>query len=187
MIANNVLPTIVVFYALNRYGFTLHDLAWMLGGLGLGSAIVGGFLTGPAVRWLGEQRALILGLVCGVAAFAMMGLSRTGALFLAAVPLICLKGLADAALTALMTRRVLPSEQGQLQGANSSLLGIAGLIGPAVYTESYAYFAAPHHGWLVPGAPFLIAGALQIVAISAAWLAGGGGGASRLEKAAPAL
>jgi DHA1 family tetracycline resistance protein-like MFS transporter len=51
-----------------------------------------------------------------------------------------------------------------LQGAVSSLLGIAGLIGPTVYSESYAFFAAPHRGWNVPGAPFLISAGLLLAA-----------------------
>ena len=38
-----------------------------------------------------------------------------------------------------MTRRVGPSEQGQLQGANSSIQGIANLVGPFLFTLSFAY------------------------------------------------
>jgi DHA1 family tetracycline resistance protein-like MFS transporter len=59
---------------------------------------------------------------------------------------------------------VLPSEQGRLQGASSSLVGIAGLFGPTIYTESYAFFATAHHGWNIPGMPFLIAGGMLAVA-----------------------
>jgi DHA1 family tetracycline resistance protein-like MFS transporter len=69
----------------------------------------------------------------------------------------------------MMSHKVKPNEQGQLQGATSSLLGIAGLIGPLVYTESYALFASPRAGWHVPGMPFLIAAALLVVAARSAW------------------
>jgi DHA1 family tetracycline resistance protein-like MFS transporter len=170
LIAHNALPTMAVLYAINRYGFTIKQLAWMLGGMGVCSALVGGFLTGPVVRWMGERRALVLGLGFGVAGFAMMGLAQTGTLFLVAIPILSLRGFADPALTALMSRKVLPTEQGQLQGATSSLLGIAGLIGPTLYTESYAFFAAPREGWRVPGAPFLISAGLLLIAMGAAWV-----------------
>ena len=43
-------------------------------------------------------------------------------------------GIASAALMGLMSRQVAPTEQGQLQGANASLMGIANLIGPGVFT-----------------------------------------------------
>ena len=169
LIAHNALPTIAILYAINRYGFTLTQLAWFLGAMGVSSALVGGLLTGPVVRLLGERRALIVGLGFGVAGFAIMGLAPTALVFLCAIPVLALKGFADPALTALMTRKVGASEQGQLQGATSSLLGIAGLIGPTIYTESYAVFAVPRGGWNLAGAPFLISAVLLGVAIWAAW------------------
>ncbi len=171
LIANNVLPTMVVLYAINRYGFAIRQLAWLLGGMGVCSALVGGVLTGPVVRLVGERSALVCGLCCGVVAFALMGLAPNGTIFLLAIPILAMKGFADPALSALMSRLVAGSEQGQLQGATSSLLGIAGLIGPTVYTESYAYFASPREGWNVPGAPFLISSLLLMAAVAA--VAGG--------------
>jgi DHA1 family tetracycline resistance protein-like MFS transporter len=162
--AQNALPTITVLYAINRYGFTMRQLSVLLGIMGVSSALVGGVLTGPVVRMLGERRALVLGLVCGTAGFATMGLAETPILFLLALPLLALRGFADPALMALMTEKVLPTEQGALQGASNSLLGIAGMLAPTIYTESFAIFATPRHGWSVPGAPFLIAAALLAVA-----------------------
>ena len=103
--AQNALPTITVLYAINRYGFTIRDLSVLLGAMGISSALVGGVLTGPVVRRLGERRALLAGLVCGVAGFAAMGLATTPTMFLLAIPLLSLRGFADPALTALMTRR----------------------------------------------------------------------------------
>ncbi len=170
LVAQNALPTITVLYVINRYGFSMTQLAWLLGGVGAGSALVGGVLTGPVVRRIGERRALIAGLVFGVAGFAMMGLAQNATMFLLAIPILSLRGFADPALTALMSHKVRPNEQGQLQGATSSLLGIAGLIGPTVYTESYALFASPRAGWHVPGMPFLIAAALLVVAARSAWM-----------------
>ena len=51
----------------------------------------------------------------------------------------------------LMTRRVAPTEQGQLQGANSSLMGIASMIGPALFTLIYARAISPVHGFASSG------------------------------------
>ena len=169
LVANNALPTICVLYATNRYGFSLRQIGWMLGGMGVCSALVGGVLTGRVVHFLGERRALLVGLGFGAAGFLLMGAAHSGWMFVAAIPVLALRGFADPALTALMTRRVGVNEQGRLQGATSSLMGIAGLVGPGIYTESYAYFADWHHGVYVPGAPFLIAGALLVGAMVTAW------------------
>ena len=55
-----------------------------------------------------------------------------------------------------MTRRVSSSEQGQLQGAIASLTGIAGLLGPSLFTQTFAAFIGPQADWHFPGAPYLI-------------------------------
>ena len=42
-----------------------------------------------------------------------------------------------------MTPRVGPSEQGQLQGANGSMSGIAGMIGPLLFTQTFSAAIRP--------------------------------------------
>jgi DHA1 family tetracycline resistance protein-like MFS transporter len=69
----------------------------------------------------------------------------------------------------LMTHRVSASEQGQLQGVNSSIMGITGMIGPAVFSVTFAYFIKPKSPWHLPGAPFLLAAAFLFVAMFVAW------------------
>jgi DHA1 family tetracycline resistance protein-like MFS transporter len=64
----------------------------------------------------------------------------------------------------MMSRRVSPSEQGQLQGANSSSRSVTGLIGPAIFSATFAWLLA----WL-PGAPFLLAALLLAVAATFTW------------------
>jgi DHA1 family tetracycline resistance protein-like MFS transporter len=70
-----------------------------------------------------------------------------------------------------MSRRVSGSEQGQLQGAIAGLSGIAGLIGPGLFTQAFALFIGAQAGWHLPGAPFLLASLLLFVGIVIAWRA----------------
>jgi DHA1 family tetracycline resistance protein-like MFS transporter len=70
-----------------------------------------------------------------------------------------------------MTRRVPASEQGQLQGALSSLGGIAGLIGPGLFTLTFAWFLGARGGIALPGAPLLLAALLMLVSLAVAWRA----------------
>lgn len=179
LIAQNALPTITVLYVVNRYGYTEHQLALLLGALGLCAAVVGGVLTGQVVRLAGERWSLLAGLTCGVAGYLFMALARTGGTFIWCIPLLALSGLAPPALNALMTLRVRHDEQGRLQGAVSSLLGISGVVAPGLYTESYAWFAAPRAGPAVPGAPFIVAAAVTGLSLVVAWFAVRGPGQAK--------
>jgi DHA1 family tetracycline resistance protein-like MFS transporter len=70
---------------------------------------------------------------------------------------------------ALMSRRVSASEQGQLQGANSSVTGIANLFGPGLFTQVFAVAIAGGRAWNLTGAPFLLAAFIILAAAIAAW------------------
>ena len=63
------------------------------------------------------------------------------------------------------------AKRGQLQGAIASLMGIAGLIGPVLFTETFALFIGPGADWHIPGAPFLLASLLLLRAAGLAWRA----------------
>ena len=80
-----------------------------------------------------------MGLGFGVAGFAVFGLAPTGPVFWLGIPLMALWGLANPASQGLMSRRIGPHQQGQLQGANASLMGVANLIGPGLFTLTFAF------------------------------------------------
>jgi len=159
-LAHAALPATFVLYAAYRYSWDARDVGFVLAGIGICSAIVQGALVGPAVRRLGERRVLLTGLSFGALGFFVYGLAPTGALFLAAVPVVALWGLASPAAQGLMTRHIGPSEQGALQGAAGSVMGIANMIGPWLFAGTFAYFIGEGVRWHVPGAAFVLAAAL---------------------------
>jgi DHA1 family tetracycline resistance protein-like MFS transporter len=152
-----------------RYGWDERIVGFTLAGVGLCAMIVQGGLIGPAVKRFGERMTLIIGLVFGIAGFAVFGLAPTGLIFWLGIPLLSLWGFAGAASLGLMSHRVGPSEQGQLQGANASLMGIANLLGPGLFTQTFALFIGAGAAWHLPGAPFLLAALLLAVATIVAW------------------
>jgi DHA1 family tetracycline resistance protein-like MFS transporter len=107
------------------------------------------------------------------AAYALYGLAPTGRWFLAAIPFGALSGLYGAAAQALMSKRVAPGEQGQLQGLNSSFMGLAGIAGPPLFGLSFSLgLTRGADGVAVfPGAPFVLAAALTLVALAIAYAA----------------
>jgi MFS transporter, DHA1 family, tetracycline resistance protein len=163
-LAHVVLSAVFVLYVSYRYGWTETTVGLALAFVGVCTAVVQGGLIGRAVKRFGERRTLLAGLLCGAFGFVAFGLAPTGPLFYIGIPLLALWGLANPSLQGLMSRRVDPTEQGRLQGANSSLQGIANLGGPSLFTQIFATFIAPSAPHL-PGAPFLLAALLLIVAM----------------------
>jgi DHA1 family tetracycline resistance protein-like MFS transporter len=125
-------------------------------------------LIGPAVKYFGESRAMFIGLVFGVAGFAAFGLAASGLWFLAGIPLLALWGIASAPMLSLMSRHVSESEQGRLQGANASMMGIASLIGPGIFTQAFALSIGANAIVYLPGAPFLLAASMIVASLAVA-------------------
>ncbi len=168
-IAHEALPTTFVLYAMYRYGWNERTVGLAIAAVGVCSAVVGAGLVEPFVARLGERRVMLIGLVFGIVGFTLYGFASTSALFWAALPVNALWGLSSPPMQGMMTRRVSSSEQGQLQGALSSLRGIAFMIGPLLFTTVFASFIGANRDWHLPGAPYLLAALLLAGAMCVAW------------------
>lgn len=167
--AHYVYPSIFVLFADYQYRWGLREVGWVLLVVGVLNIVVNVVVIGRVVARVGERRALLLGLGCGVAGFLVYGLAGQGWLFLVGLPLSALWAMAAPATQALVTRQVGADAQGRVQGALMSLVALAGVIGPALYAGSFGYFigkSAPVH---LPGAPWFIAAALLAVGLLIAW------------------
>jgi len=168
-LAHNALPTTFVLYAGYRYGWGEGTVGLTLSLVGACAIVVQAGLIRPIVHWLGERRALLAGLFSGALAFIVFGLASSGVVFWLGIPVMAFWGIASPCAQALMSRQVGPSEQGQLQGANSSIQGIANLLGPGMFSFVFAYAIGIGRAWHLPGAAFLLAAVLLTAALAAAW------------------
>jgi len=160
-LAHVALPSLAVLYMGYRYGWDARSVGLMLAAVGVCSIIVQGLLVRRMVKGFGEWRTLILGLLCGATGFVLQGVAESWPLYLAGIVVMSLWGLMNPALQSLSTQLVAPTEQGRLQGANSSLMGIANMLGPILFTQ---LFAVSIDAWRLPGAAFLLSASLLIVA-----------------------
>jgi DHA1 family tetracycline resistance protein-like MFS transporter len=164
-VAHVALPATFVLYSTYRYGWDQTTVGLALAFVGVCTTIVQGFMVGPAVKRLGERRAQIIGYGGGALGFLIYALAPNGTLFWIGIPVMTLWGIAGPATSGMMTRLVSPDQQGQLQGATTSVHSIAELIGPFLFTMIFAYFIGGNAPIAFPGAPFLLAGALLVVAM----------------------
>jgi DHA1 family tetracycline resistance protein-like MFS transporter len=164
-IAHEIYVTVYVLYVIYRFNWNSRMIGISLAMVGIGS-MVSYSLVGPVVARLGERRTLLMGLVFASLGFAMFGWPNAS-VFLAAIVVNCFWSFAGPTSQTLMTRRVSASEQGELQGALASLRGVAMLIGPGLFSLTFAYFIAPEH--LLPGAPWYLAAILMAISLAIAW------------------
>ncbi|MEO7424093.1 MAG: TCR/Tet family MFS transporter [Fibrobacteria bacterium] len=168
-LAHEVLPSMWVLYTDYRYHWNSRMVGLTLAAVGVFSAVVQGGLIRPGVARMGERNALLFGLFCGAAGFAIYGLAPTPLIFYWGIPLGALWGFAGPSAQAMLSQRVDASEQGRLQGALAGLRGIMGMIGPTAFTSIFAWSIGPRLPRPVPGAPFLLAAALLLTALLIAW------------------
>jgi DHA1 family tetracycline resistance protein-like MFS transporter len=167
-VAHEVLPSTFVLYTQYRYNWDIRTVGLTLAAVGVCTAIVSGGLVGPIVTRIGERRAALAGLLFGAAAFSIYGAASAGRPFLAGVPVMAFWGLYGPSSQGIMSKRVGPTEQGQLQGAIMGLRGLSGLVSPFIFTFTFATFIGPLAGLGLTGAPFLLAALLLTIAFAVA-------------------
>jgi DHA1 family tetracycline resistance protein-like MFS transporter len=175
-----LVPLMAIFLILNFVG-TVYGTAWAqfsedrfafngtmiglsLGAFGVCHALAQAFLTGPAVKRLGERWALIVGMAFETGAMLTLAFAGQGWLLFAMAPLFALGGIGMPALQSLTTQQVDSDRQGQLQGVLASIVSIASVFGPLLFSAIYASVRADWPGmiWIVAIGIYLLALPLMV-------------------------
>jgi DHA1 family tetracycline resistance protein-like MFS transporter len=157
--------------------YTTYRYSWDVAGVGLSLAIVGllsafsqGALVRPVVARFGERRTLMISLAVAVVGMLLFGLSSQGWMMYAVTALYCLGlGLLNPSVQGLLSRAVPSNEQGLLQGAMTSVMTAAAIVGPLLANGSFALFISPQAPLSLPGAPFFLNSLLCLGALVLAW------------------
>lgn len=161
--AHYVLPAVFVLYTGHRYGWDMRQIGLMLMATGVLGIIVQAGLVGRIVRAIGERGALLVGLAAGTTGFTIYALAPNAAIYICGMPIFAFFGLVQPSIQGLMTKRVEAHEQGQLQGANASIAGITGMIGPLLYTSVFAWSLRSEATQGMPGLAILVAAGMLLL------------------------
>jgi DHA1 family tetracycline resistance protein-like MFS transporter len=155
-IAAHALQSTWTFINIERFNWSEQQLGLSLGVVGVMTMIVQGGLIRFINPRLGNERSVYIGLAIyslGMLAFAFA--TQSWMMFAFMIP-YCLGGIAGPALQAILAGHVPPTEQGELQGALTSMISITSIVGPLVMTNLFAYFTKPGVPVHFSGAPFLL-------------------------------
>lgn len=153
-------------YAIYRYAWTQSTIGISLALAGACTALVSAVLTPRFVRRFGEQRTLYFGQFFGATGMLIPGIARSGAVYLASIPVISMWNISMPAAQSMMTHRVSEREQGELQGALGSLRSLSFLFGPGLFSWTFAWFINPERSFHLPGAPYYLGAALLFTAMT---------------------
>lgn len=164
-VASMVYPTIWSFYAIAQLGWSSSMIGASLVAVGVIIAVSQVFLTGATVKRFGERNAATIGFVfaiCGFVGYAFV--QQTWQVF-AIMLVIALQSLVQPSLMAMLSHRATPETQGEVQGISSMALGVGAIVAPIVLTAPMAYFTEPEAPVHFPGAAFIVAALIALVAL----------------------
>lgn len=165
-LAQNVFPSSFVLYAQHRYNFDTQTIGLTMAASAVLGILAQALFVQRAVKAFGERRALLIGLAAGATGFAAYGLAPTALWFWASMPIMMVWALFMPSIQSLMTQRVSANAQGRLQGGLGSLMSIAGVIAPNLFTSLFAWgIGGQVSGVALPGAPFLAAAGFLLLAM----------------------
>jgi len=163
-LAHDANPVIWSYYVYLKFHWTTAQLGWALAFLGIVMAGVFGFLTRILIPKLGEHRAAYIGLFAGAIGFCGYAFATQGWMMYPWMLVWSLMGLAMPSINAIISTHVPPTEQGELQGALSSIGGVTSVIAPVILTNVFAFFTKPGTPYYFPGSAFFAAGMMLLFA-----------------------
>jgi DHA1 family tetracycline resistance protein-like MFS transporter len=157
------------FFTKYQFDWTNAEVGYSLSFVGLLSALVQGGLIRVVIPKIGEKRAVYLGLVFYFIGLVSFGYALEGWMMYAAMVVYCLGGIAGPALQGIMSNQLPANEQGELQGANSSLMSAAAIVGPLLMTHVFAMFSGDDALFHIPGAAMYLAAVFVLLCIFLTW------------------
>jgi DHA1 family tetracycline resistance protein-like MFS transporter len=164
--AAQAFPSVYNYFTIEVLDFSSSQIGRSLGAFGITFAVFQALAVGPLVKRFGETAVVVMGMAAAALAFAGIAFIKEPTWLYVLIALGAVSGLAAPAINGVMSRQVPDNSQGELQGAVNAANSLATIIGPLMATQIFAYFTlsevSPSY---FPGAPFILASALVLVAV----------------------
>jgi DHA1 family tetracycline resistance protein-like MFS transporter len=151
------------YYTMKKFDWNPAMIGYSLAFIGMMIAFVQGFLIRIAIPKLGQTRSLFIGLILYTIGMFLFSFAATTWMMFAFSAIYCLGGISGPALQGIISGHVPANEQGQLQGALTSLMSATSIVGPPLMTGLFAFFSKDGTSYFFPGAPFLAGGLLFLI------------------------
>jgi DHA1 family tetracycline resistance protein-like MFS transporter len=152
--------------------FTIYRFNWNEKMVGISLAVVGVMvgavqagLTRVINPKIGNEKSIYLGLSLYSLGLILFAFATQGWMMFAFLVPYCLGGLCGPSLQSVISGHVAPNQQGELQGALTSLMSLTTIIGPLIMNSTFAYFTTNKAPFYFPGIHFLIGAVCMLLSI----------------------
>jgi DHA1 family tetracycline resistance protein-like MFS transporter len=153
------------YYTMFKFGWDEAMVGYSLGVVGLLVALVQGGLIRIAIPKLGPANAVYIGLALNAIGLFCFGIASLSWMMFAFLVPYCLGGISGPALQGIISGQVPSNEQGELQGALTSLVSLSAIVGPLLMNSLFAYFTSDAATIYLPGAAFYLASLLTVISL----------------------
>lgn len=151
------------FYTMEKFKWDEKTVGLSLATIGVSFAIVQGGLSRVIIPKLGQLRSVYVGLTFSAIGFALFGFANQSWMMFAFMAVYAMGGIAQPSIQGIISNQVPSNEQGELQGALTSLTSTTSIFGPLIMTNLFSYFTSPKAPMYLPGAPFFLGSVLILI------------------------
>ena len=165
-LAQRGLENVWVYFTSFRYGWDQLANGLSLGLVGIMAIVVQGGMVRPVIKRIGERNAVVAGIAIACVTFMGYAFASESWMIPCVIIFGSLGGVAHPAIQSLVAKSVSPSEQGQMQGALTSLRSVTSIMAPLLFTSGlFSYFTSPKAPAILPGMPFFVGGLLNVISL----------------------
>jgi len=162
-VAGHAVQSTWTFFNIEKFQWSNTLMGISLTVIGLLIAIVQGGLIRYINPKLGDEKSIYVGLgLYSLGLFLFSFATEGWMMFVFLIP-YCLGGIAGPALQSIISGNVPRNEQGELQGALTSLMSATSIVGPLLMTNLFAWFTRPEGDVKFAGAPFFAGAILMLI------------------------
>ncbi|NCG31038.1 MAG: MFS transporter [Bacteroidetes bacterium] len=157
------------YFTMYQFDWSESDVGYSLGFVGILSALVQGVLIRWTIPKLGQVMSVYVGLILYMIGLVLFSIASEGWMMYPYMIVYCLGGIAGPAIQGIMSNQVPATEQGELQGAMTSMMSATSIVGPPLMTYLFAYGTRDDALFHLPGAPMLLGSLLVLLGLIFSW------------------
>jgi DHA1 family tetracycline resistance protein-like MFS transporter len=162
-IASHAVQSNWSYFTMYKFNWNEEMVGYSLAAVGVLISLVQGFLIRYINPKLGVNKSIYLGLALYAIGLVLFGIAWQSWMMFAFLIPYCLGGITGPALQGLISNQVPANEQGELQGALTSLISLTSIVGPLIMNNLFAYATSKDSLFYLPGASFFLAAFLILI------------------------